>query len=329
MIYKDKVYGPTKIKEKILIDLMKTKTMQRLKKINQGGPAIFLDPKHEWSKYKTTRFEHSVGVTILLKKLNATLEEQIAGLLHDVSHTVFSHAIDFLFNRYTKQDYHEKFHKKIILESQIPSILKKHGIDVEDILDKKKFTLLERELPDLCADRIDYFLRDMVLYFNLPKIEVEKVFSSILIFNNEIIFASKDTAKNFAEKYIEANNLLYCNPLQSSLFKFVSEVVRLGISKRIISKEDLFSTDDEVYNKLKKSKDKKIAQMLKLISNLKVVEDKSDYDMHLKSKVRYLDPKILFNGKIVRLSEVDSSYKMKMKEFIDNASKGFFVRILR
>jgi len=284
---------------------------------------VFLDKNHEWSRFKTSRFEHSVGVCILLKKFNATLEEQIAGLLHDISHTVFSHAIDFLFNRFTKHDYHEKFHRKIILNSNIPLIIEKHAIDINEVLDEKRFTLLEKELSDLCADRIDYFLRDMALYFNLPKFEIDKIFSSMTVFDNEIVFIRKDIAKSFAERYIKANELLYCNTLQSSLFEFVSKDVSLGISKGIINEEDLFSTDDVVYNKLKNSKDNEIVKMLRLISNLRVVEDKDNYDMHLISKVRYVDPKILLDDEVARLSEIDNSYKEKMKEFIDKKSKGF------
>jgi HD superfamily phosphohydrolase len=156
MKYKDKVYGQITIKEKVIVELIKTNAMQRLKGVNQGGVLIFLNPNHGWRKFKTTRFEHSVGVCIVLKKFNACLEEQIAGLLHDVSHTTFSHALDFMFNRHTQHDYHEQFHEKMILDSKIPLILKKHDIEVNNILDEKRFTLLERELPDLCADRVDY-----------------------------------------------------------------------------------------------------------------------------------------------------------------------------
>ena len=99
MIYKDKVYGDVVFKERILVDLINTDLMKRLKRVNQGGPFVLLRPDHEWRKFKTTRFDHSVGVCVLLKKFNSSLKEQIAGLLHDVSHTVFSHSLDFLFNR--------------------------------------------------------------------------------------------------------------------------------------------------------------------------------------------------------------------------------------
>jgi len=327
MEYKDKVYGLVTIKEEVLVQLMKTKIMQRLKGINQGGVLIFLNPNHKWGNYKTTRFEHSVGVHLLLKKLNASLEEQIAGLLHDVSHTVFSHALDFMFNRYTEHDYHENFHEKMIIDSEVPFILKNHGIDIHNVLDEKKFTLLERELPDLCADRVDYFLRDMSLLNFVVEKDVNQILKALTSFNGEIVFTDRRMAKLFAEKYMEANKLYWCNPLQATLFKIISDTMNMAISKGILTGSDLFSTDELVYDKLRNSRDKKIIENLNLIFNLEVTEDRNNYDMHLKSKVRCTDPKIIENGKIVRLSEIDDSYKEKMEKFVKETSKGFFVKI--
>lgn len=329
MKYKDRVYGQVIIKEKVLVELIKTNTMQRLKNINQGGVLIFLNPNHEWREFKTTRFEHSVGVCILLKKFNACLEEQIAGLLHDVSHTAFSHALDFMFNRHTQHDYHEQFHEKMILDSEIPLILKKHGIEVNNILDEKRFTLLERELPDLCADRVDYFLRDMSIVNSVIEKKVNHILNTLTNFNGEIIFTDREMAKLFAEKFIEANKHYWCNPLQATLFKMISDIFNMAISKVILRESDLFSTDELVYNKLRNSGDKEIVEKLNLISNLEVIEDRNDYDMHLKSKVRCTDPKILVNDDLKRLSDIDDSYKQKMKNFIKETTKGFFVKIKR
>jgi len=327
MLYNDDVYGRLEIKEKVLIDLINSKAVQRLNGIYQG-PSFLLTTNRIFKKYKNTRFEHSVGVLILLKKLRAELNEQIAGLLHDISHTVFSHVTDFLFNRHIQHDYHEKFHDKMILESDIPMILKKHHIDVTEILDEKKFTLLEKELPDLCADRIDYFLRDMIVYDSVIKNNVNAILNSLMKFENEIVFNNLSIARLFAEKYIEANKLLWCNSYQVALFKLISDTLKLGLSKRIITQEDLFTTDNEVLIKLKNSNDNEINEKLSIIFNLKIIENKKNYDYHLKSKVRCTDPKILFNKKIASLSGIDEHYKKLMKDFISETSKGFFIKII-
>jgi len=329
MIYKDSVYGSVPIKEKVLIDLMRTKAMERLKGVNQGGPLILLKTDHELASYRTTRFDHSVGVCLLLKKFNASLDEQIAGLLHDISHMVFSHATDFIFNRGVQQDYHEKFVEKMILNSDIPPILRKHNIDINSILNIENFTLLEKELPDLCADRIDYFLRDMCIYDSVVKKRHNEILNALTVFDDEIIFKEKEMVKLFAEKFIEANVRLYCNPFQAALYKLISETLELAIQKNIIEEADLFTTDLEVINKLKGSKDKEILDMLGSVSYLGVVEDKENYDYHLNSKVRCTDPKLLINNEAVILSKIDENYKKLMNDFVTKASRGFFVRIVR
>ncbi len=327
MIYRDKVYGKVVFKEKVLADLIESKPIRRLKGVNQAGPFVFLNSDHEWKKFRTTRFDHSVGVCVLLRKLNSSLEEQIAGLLHDVSHMVFSHVVDFLFHRGTMHDYHETFHEAMILNSRISSILKKHGLDVRDILDNKRYTLLEKEMPDLCADRIDYFLRFMLEYGRISEKEIHDVLDALLVYGNEVIFSNRTQADFFAKKYIEANIEVWCNPLQASLFHVISETLRIAISRGIITQQDLFTTDSEVMSKLRNSNDERIENLLDLLRGMEIVEDENDYDLHLASKVRYTDPKILIGGKVFRLSEIDRDYESLMKDYIAKRSKGFFVRI--
>ena len=69
MILKDDVYGEEKIQESVLINLINSKPVQRLKKISQFGI-----PKEYYHKETFSRFEHSIGVLILLRRLGANLE---------------------------------------------------------------------------------------------------------------------------------------------------------------------------------------------------------------------------------------------------------------
>ena len=70
---------------------------------------------------------------LLIRKLSGSLKEQIAGLLHDVSHTAFSHVIDFVFEN-KEEDYHEKIYNSVVKNSEIPTILAKYDYNYENIL---------------------------------------------------------------------------------------------------------------------------------------------------------------------------------------------------
>ena len=151
-----KIYGNYTITEPVLIELINSKSLQRLKEICNGGAWFF----HYTYKKQFTRYDHSIGVMLLLRKFNATLEEQIAGLLHDISHTAFSHVADFVFGRLQEHDYQDSKLEKAFQVQGINKILRKHKINPKFILNEKNFSLLERNLPTLCADRLDYTFQD-------------------------------------------------------------------------------------------------------------------------------------------------------------------------
>jgi HD superfamily phosphohydrolase len=95
----DRIYGVVQIDEPVLLDLMQSAAMRRLQGVLQHGISGLLGVTRP-----TSRFEHSIGVMILVSRLGASLDEQIAALLHDVSHTAFSHVVDYVFNGHDSGD---------------------------------------------------------------------------------------------------------------------------------------------------------------------------------------------------------------------------------
>ncbi|AIE78503.1 Deoxyguanosinetriphosphate triphosphohydrolase [Bacillus cereus] len=87
MIISDVLYREFEV-DQIVEELIVSKSVQRLKGMHQNGASYLIN-----GKWNVTRFDHSVGVMLLIKKLGGSVEEQIAGLLHDVSHTAFSHVM--------------------------------------------------------------------------------------------------------------------------------------------------------------------------------------------------------------------------------------------
>ncbi len=101
MRWNDRVYGDVAIDDPLLIALIHGPTFQRLRGIKQAGPSALA-----YGFKDVTRFEHSLGVHVLLRRLGAGRKEQVAGLIHDISHTAFSHAVDFIVAS-EEQDHHE------------------------------------------------------------------------------------------------------------------------------------------------------------------------------------------------------------------------------
>ena len=80
MYLKDYLYGDY-IVEEVIEELINTKEVQRLKNIHQGGASYLVNPN-----WNVSRYEHSIGVMLLIRLMGGDIEEQIAGLLHDNLH---------------------------------------------------------------------------------------------------------------------------------------------------------------------------------------------------------------------------------------------------
>ena len=63
MRWQDRVYGEVEIEDPAILDLIDCETFQRLRGIHQAGPSALPFPFKD-----VTRFEHSLGVFVLLRK---------------------------------------------------------------------------------------------------------------------------------------------------------------------------------------------------------------------------------------------------------------------
>src|SRR3989338_10707689 len=318
------LYGRFNITEPVLIDLINSPALRRLKRISQHGCWQF----YRFGPEKFNRFEHSLGVLLLLRKFGAPIEEQIAGLLHDVSHTAFSHVGDRLFGRELTQDYQDSKLAKAFDLQGINKILKKHGFKPEVILDFSKFNLLETELPDLCADRLDYTFQDPAEK-KINGAAAKKLLKKLRVYKNRFVFADRASAEGFGRLYLKLNQLVWCNPKQVTLFVLLAQALKIGLEKNIISKKDLFTDDQTVRNKLQAAKNPEIAEKFRLMKNLRIkIVPKNQVLGCSKTKIRIVDPGFLKNGKLIRLSAIDQDYKNKIAAFKKWAKNGFCVKIL-
>ena len=71
----DKIYGTFEIEEPVSIELLESQAVQRLKGVLQHGITGLIG-----ITFPTSRYEHSVGVMLLARRLGATLDEQYRGI---------------------------------------------------------------------------------------------------------------------------------------------------------------------------------------------------------------------------------------------------------
>lgn len=323
MIIRDNLYGGSEV-EPLIEELINSRVVQRLKHVHQGGASYLVN-----ESWNVTRYEHSIGVMLLIKKLGGSIEEQIAGLLHDISHTAFSHVVDYALD-YEEEDYHEKIYNKVMNDSDIPQILNKYGYDYKDILgNDEKYTLLEKKAPHLCADRIDYTLRDMYAYKSINKSDVGKFLDSLIVVDNMIVIDDIKIAKWFVNLYCREVTEYFMHPLSVYGNNLLVNIIKISLKNNILSLDDLLKNDNEVMDILKNSENEKIQNLLyNFKSNVILKEDKVSYDIHQNFKVRLIDPEVEINNNIYKMSDVCEDIKEINKNAYNKIKEGVYLKII-
>ncbi|NUC19390.1 HD domain-containing protein [Bacillus mycoides] len=323
MIILDVIYGEFKV-DKVLEELILSKPVQRLKGVHQAGASYLMN-----EKWNVTRFDHSVGAMLLIKKLGGSVEEQIAALLHDVSHTVFSHVIDYVFDN-ENESYHEEIFSAVVKNSEIPAILSKHGYNYEDILlDDSKWTLLERSAPELCADRVDYTLRDMFTYGYISLEEVHSFLEDLIEVDGKMVLQNIEIAEWFTKTYYKEVIDFFMKPMNIYGNDMLAKTLKLALHKKIIHPDDFLLEDHELITKLRLCKDQEVDALLRKVHpSIEVKEDRNEYDLHQKNKVRLIDPPLLREGEVVRSSVVSEKIRQMSDIAYEKAIRGMYVKVI-
>jgi len=243
---------------------------------------------------------------LLLKKLGASEEEQIAGLLHDVSHTAFSHVIDWVLGDGKTEDFQDEQHSDYIAKSDIPVILNKYGYRAKSIADYHRFGLLERDLPDICGDRIDYSLREF------PRSVVNTCLPALRSFDNRIVFIDSRSALTFARSFLQQQTEHWGGHEAVSRYRIFADILRQALKNGTITKSDFWENDSFVIKKIMASKNKELRKQLKILENKSLSHlPKSTNIAH--KKFRHVDPFFIDNGKLVRVSKVNRKFAQELE----------------
>lgn len=302
---KDGLYGTYIIKSPVIIELLNSQAVLRLKHISQLGP-----PDQYYHVPNYSRYSHSVGVMLLLKKLGASEEEQIAGLLHDVSHTAFSHLIDWVIGSGHLENYQDNQHQEFLSNTDIPNILQKYDFDIQNLINYHNYPLLEQKIPNLCADRIDYALREF------PPSVLEKSINHLVVFNKKIAFSNVQSALLFATHFLKRQQNHWGSYEAVSRYYLFSQALQELLKEKTIAISDFNNTEKYILSKLHLSNNQRVINILNVLRNKKLPKLQTTKKLFYK-KFRYVDPYIVRSDKLIRLS----SYNKKFKQLIKRARK--------
>ena len=239
----DFLYGKMQFPQ-IFDDLLNTDAVKRLAGVHQSGAIFLVNPDICHS-----RLEHAIGVTMLIKKMGGSELEQIAGLLHDVSHTAFSHVGDYVFD-YLEEDFHEKVFAEVVYNSEIPDVLLSYGYNVNQIL-YGVFSILEQQMPSLCADRLDYTLRDGVHSGIISRQRAREFLNAVELNNNKIVVTDNIQAIWINGVFEKLNKEVFNLPLHLYANGKMTDLIKSFLAKGLLVESDMFKTDTILLNKIR------------------------------------------------------------------------------
>jgi hypothetical protein len=320
----DRIYGPFTLTEPVLIALINSRAVKRLKGVLQHGISSLVG-----ITAPVSRFEHSVGVMLLVRRLGGSLDEQIAALLHDVSHTAFSHVIDYVFDGHDDQSYHDRVQAAYVARTDLPDLLAGFGYDWRDLLDEARYPLLEQPAPALCADRLDYFFRDS-LDLKLGTLEaIQHAVDRLTVWQGRIATDDLDVARWIAYTYLAADEASWANFREVGLYEVCAQAIRLGLEQNVITPDDFWGEDAAVWAKLRAAPDPDLRARIALVSPAtRFVWDEAAPDFRVSTKLRTVDPDVVIDGTARPLSALDAAFARERSAYMARKAGKWPVRVI-
>jgi len=189
--------------------------------------------------------------------------------------------------------------------SDIPVILEEEGYAWKELLSSKQNGyLLEKSLPHLCGDRIDYTLRDMYEYGKVPLHEAHAFLEQLIVVDQQIVCTQLKWAEWFVQLFFKETVEFFHHPTNVYANQQVAHLISISLQRNVLSMEDLMKTDHEVMEQLRQSEDLKINTLLAVFNDS---VDKRAYrwiEKHVTIKHRYIDPVVVIDNELLPASKL-------------------------
>ena len=297
------------------------------------------------NRFFYSRLDHSIGVALIIWNFTKDKTQTIAGLLHDISTTVFSHVSDFRKgDALTQTSTEEPTQKMILSDSVLCNLLQQDGIDPKKVVDYHVYPIADNEIPSLSADRLEYmYPSGAALDGSWSLEEIAKTYNDLTIFKNEenkdeLGFNSVEIAELYCKKFCMIGHILQLNENKLAL-QLLGKIMSKAVEVKVLKEDDFMTLSESkiiekiesfIGNKSLNGDEKKFATMYNTFrkmtkvehTNQKLSEDEY-FGVSLKVKQRYINPlvKVATAGNLdcvqaKRLSEVSEFANSLIKDFL-------------
>lgn len=224
-------------------------------------------------KLYVSRYDHSLSTALITWKLTQDKTQTLGALFHDISSPAFSHVIDYMNKDFINQESTEGYTEKIILSSsKALEYFKEDQVNVDDVINFKKFSVVDLKRPSICADRLENVISSNMGWSGELSLEdATFIVKNITLEINEddvpeIAFTNEEACK----LYLKANNTI--NRLVHTkediyMMEFLGSILKQCINYGFFTYQDLyFKTEHEIID---------------------IIDSNVDYDFELQNKWLY------------------------------------------
>ncbi|MBO4673871.1 MAG: hypothetical protein J5616_05940 [Bacteroidaceae bacterium] len=311
-----KIYHPS-IPE-CINKVAKAPAMQRLQDVGMHCGCEYTSFPMFVGLKKYSRYDHSVGCALIVWHFTEDVRQTIAALLHDIATPTFAHVIDFLNGDHIKQESTERGTMDIIRQDgEIMTALEELGLRLEDVADYHQYPVADNDSPKLSADRLEYTMSNLIHYHIADEASVKAWYGDLVVGKNEegadeLMFQHFDAAEGFALAALHTSYIYIANEDRFAM-QTLAELLKRHISRGVLSKEDLYQTENQAITLLNKDAEAKrdweqYQTMQHIYPNSCHPEAKV-----IRSKKRYINPYLQGEGRVALLS---STFTQQLSQFL-------------
>ena len=268
-----------------------------------------------------SRWEHSVGVALIIWNFTRDMAQAAAGLLHDIASPTFAHVVDFLHGDHMAQEYTEDGTEKLIKASpELTALLEKYGLTVAGVRDYHMYPIADNDSPRLSADRLEYTLGNALAHGLADADEIRGIYEDLRIGINEagepeLTFCTEARAVRFSWLSLTNSKVYSCDENRFAM-QALADILRGALEKNVITEADLYATEPEIIRKI--CADGDLSARWESYTRYAAVRrgnvrGEAGYWVNVDAKRRHIDPLV---AGAARVTALNSGYRAALDEYL-------------
>lgn len=308
-----------------------TPPVQRLKDIGMNCGCEYTALPRFCGLPPYSRYNHSIGVALIVWHFTGDPAQATAGLLHDIATPVFAHVIDFLKGDSLRQEATEAGTLECILGAPaLQTALQQAGLATEEVCDYRRYPIADNPSPRLSADRLEYTLGDSVDYSLCSLAEAKALYHDLTVMPNEqgtaeLAFRSAAAAERFALLALQCGQV-YASPEDRYAMQLLAELLKNALHQGVLTEADLHTTEPQVIQKLiahpRLSAQWADYRALAAVRSAPAPEGDGAW-RQIATKRRFIDPLSLECGRVSRFSQ---PFREAKATFLSQSQKDWLCR---